>query len=274
MRRVYPEAGWPEAWRLSYAYDLEEIYEEIRCRGYAYAYRNRVDYAMALLRQAVAPGATVLDMAAAQGNISLAAAEQGYHVTWNDFRADLAEYVKRKDDSGRISYAPGNAFDLTFPVPFDAVFINEVIEHVAHPDRFLMKTASLVKPGGWIVMTTPNGEYFRNKLPRFSDFPDPAVFESQQFGPNGEDHIFLLHLDEVHAFAVSAGLRVAQVRLFNNPLTSGHMKLERALRGLPRSWVDKAERASQRLPQPLARRLLVHMAVLFQRPVTPLAAAS
>ncbi len=252
---------------LSYAYDREEIYGEIACRGYAYAYHNRREQTLALLRQAVPPGASVLDIAAAQGNISIAAAELGYRVTWNDLRTELAEYVRRKDDSGRISYAPGNAFDLAFPAPFDAVLITEVIEHVAHPDEFLAKTASLVKPGGWIVMTTPNGEYFRNTLPRFSDCPDPGVFESKQFGPNSDDHIFLLHLDEARRFAAQAGLRVADVRLFNNPLTNGHVKLEPALWRLPRPWVERAERLSRRMPLPIARRLLVHMAVLFQRPL-------
>jgi 2-polyprenyl-3-methyl-5-hydroxy-6-metoxy-1,4-benzoquinol methylase len=267
MRKIAPESDWPDAWKLSYVYDREEVYGEIACRGYAYAYQNRREYTLALLRKSVAPGATVLDIAAAQGNMTIAAAELGYRVTWNDLRAGLAEYVRRKDSTGRIAYAPGNAFDLEFPELFDAVIIAEVIEHVAHPDEFLAKTASLVKPGGWIVMTTPNGGYFRNGLPRFSDCPDPSLFESKQFGPNGEDHIFLLHVDEVRAFAAQVGLRVADVRLFNNPLTSGHVKLERALWRLPRPWIDAAERFSQRLPAPIARRLMVHMAVLFQKPL-------
>ena len=266
MNRVFPEADWPDAWRLSYSYDKEEVYGEIACRGYAYAYDNRRRYTLDLLKRAVPPGSAILDIAGAQGNLSIAAAELGYDVTWNDLRADLADYVRRKDNTGRIAYAPGNAFDLEFPQLFDAVIITEVIEHVAHPDDFLEKTASLVKPGGWIVMTTPNGGYFRNDLPRFSDCTDPSVFESQQFGPNGEDHIFLLHEDEVRAFAATAGLEVADLRLFNNPLTSGHVKLERALWKLPRSTVDRIETALQRLPGPVARRLMVHMAVLFRKP--------
>ena len=267
MNRVFPEADWPDAWRLSYSYDKEEVYGEIACRGYAYAYDNRRRYTLDLLKEAVAPGASVLDIAGAQGNLSIAAAELGYRVTWNDLRAELAEYVRHKDSTGSISYAPGNAFDLKFPGLFDAVIITEVIEHVAHPDDFLAKTASLVKPGGWIVMTTPNGGYFRNDLPRFSDCDDPSVFESKQFGPNGEDHIFLLHEDEVRNFAAAVGLKVAQFRLFNNPLTSGHVKLERLLWQLPRAAVHRMEQLLQRAPGPIARRLMVHMAVLFQKPV-------
>ena len=267
MNRVFPEANWPEAWRLSYSYDKEEIYGEIGCRGYAYAYDNRRRCTLELLKKAVAPGASVLDIAAAQGNLSIAAAELGYRVTWNDLRAELADYVRRKDSTATLSYAPGNAFDLHFPSLFDAVIITEVIEHVAHPDDFLAKTASLVKPGGYIVMSTPNGGYFRNRLPRFSECDDPAVFESQQFGPNGEDHIFLLHEDEVRNFAAAVGLKVAQLWLFNSPLTSGHVKLEPLLWQLPRSVVDGVERVLQLAPGPVARRLMAHMAVLFQKPM-------
>ena len=37
--------------------------------------------------------------------------------------------------------------------------ITEVIEHVAHPDRLLQQAAALVRPGGYVVMTTPNGRF-------------------------------------------------------------------------------------------------------------------
>src|ERR1043166_1848550 len=49
--------------------------------------------------------------------------------------------------------------------------ITEIIEYVAHPDEFLRKAASLAKPGGYIVMTTPNGGDFLNRLPKFPSVP-------------------------------------------------------------------------------------------------------
>ena len=84
----------------------------------------------------------MFDPAAGQGNFSLALAERGYRVTWNDLRVDLAGYVRLKHEHGEIEFAPGNAFALEFPEPFDAVLMTEVIEHVAHPDDFLAKTAA------------------------------------------------------------------------------------------------------------------------------------
>jgi 2-polyprenyl-6-hydroxyphenyl methylase/3-demethylubiquinone-9 3-methyltransferase len=266
VKRVEPQPSWPEAWKVSYRYDLEEVYGEPENLGYAYAYAARRSRAIALLAEVAPPGSRVLDIAAAGGNFSLTLAEMGYRVTWNDLRAELADYVRLKHDRGHLEFAAGNAFELEFPQPFDAVLITEVIEHVAHPDQFLAQVAQLTKPGGHVVLTTPNGGYFRNTLPRFSDCPDPSVYEHVQFGPDGDDHIFLLHCDEVRELAARAGLELETLELSTNPLTSGHVKLGAVLKVLPRAAVERIERWSQRLPEPLARRVFTSIAARLRRP--------
>lgn len=265
MKRVQPRSDWPELWRQCYEYDLQEVYGCVSHRGYAYAYENRSRRTLKLLTDVLAPGASVLDVAAAQGNFSLALAERGFCVTWNDLRTDLMPYVQAKYELGSLSYAPGNAFDLDFDERFDAVVATEVIEHVAHPDRFLRQLAALCKPGGHIVLTTPNGGYFRNGLPRFSEVKDLEQYEVRQFGPNADDHIFLLHTDELRRFARDAGLEVERLELFTNPLTNGHIKLEPLLHAMPKAWVDGLERLSSRLPDAVARRFMVHTAARFKR---------
>jgi 2-polyprenyl-6-hydroxyphenyl methylase/3-demethylubiquinone-9 3-methyltransferase len=144
--------------------------------------------------------------------------------------------------------------------------MTEIIEHVAHPDELLSRVASLVKPGGYIVMTTPNGAYFKNSLPKFSDCTDPRVYETAQFKPDAEGHIFLLHPDEIGTLAARAGLYVEERKLFTNPLTAGHMKMEKLLGLLPQRWIDMIEAGTQRLPLDLAEKALVQMAVRFRKP--------
>ena len=266
MKRVHLQESWPSSWKYSYPYDLEEVYGEISNRGYAYAYDNRRKVTLRLLTEVLTHGARILDVAAAQGNFSIALAEMGYDVTWNDLREDLADYVRLKHERGVIHFAPGNAFELAFPALFDAVLITEIIEHVAHPDEFLWKAAQLVRPGGYIVLTTPNGAYFRNPLPKFSDCPDPGVYEAIQFKPNADGHIFLLHPDEVHRLASRAGLEVEEISLFTNPLTNGFMKMGPLLRILPRSLINGIEAASQHLPVPVGRILLLQMGARFRIP--------
>jgi len=53
----------------------------------------------------------------------------------------------------------GNAYDLPEPFSahsFDTVFAGEVIEHVSDPVRFLKRIYMTLKPGGRIILSTPN----------------------------------------------------------------------------------------------------------------------
>lgn len=274
VKRISPADDWPESWRYSYTYDLLEIYRDTSHRGYTHAYDNRRRQTLRLLTDVVPPGSRILDVAGAQGNFSLALAELGYRVTWNDLREDLAGYVQLKHERGEIEFAPGNALNLRFPEAFDAVLITEVIEHVAHPDVFLASIAGLVKPGGYLIVTTPNGAYFRNSLPKFSDCPDPGAFEAQQFGPDADGHIFLLHPEELALFSSRSGLQLEELVLFTNPLTNGHLKTEALLKMVPSSVVFGIEHMTSWLPRSFRRSLMVHMGARLRRPIAVTADAN
>ncbi|WGV24078.1 class I SAM-dependent methyltransferase [Halotia branconii] len=263
MKRVTPEPNWPDSWKYSYTYDLLEIYGETNHQGYAYAYANRRRHILELIQKVAKPGAKVLDVAAGQGNFSLMLAELGYEVTWNDFREDLIDYVKLKREYGTINYVPGNVFSVSFDFDFDVVLIAEIIEHVAHPNEFLNKIAQMVKPGGYIIMSTPNGEYFQNRLPKFSECQDPSVFESMQFQPDADGHIFLLHLDEVKLIAQQANLSILETRLFNNTLTNGYLKSRNLFKVMPHNWINVCEKFTNQLPVILQRKVHSSMAVLL-----------
>lgn len=265
MKRLEIEESWPSSWKYSYPYDLQEIWGEITDRGYAYAYANRRSQTLALLKEVLPAGSSVLDVAGAQGNFSLTLAEAGYRVTWNDLREDLVDYVKLKYESGAIEYAPGNVFDLGFEEQFDCVLITEIIEHVAHPDEFLQKIGKMVKAGGYVVMSTPNGAYIRNKLPRFSECTDPSQFEDMQFKPNADGHIFLLWPDEIRELADKSGLMLEKHQLFTNPLTAGHIKLSHLLNILPRFIPERVEALSQKLGEGIKTKLMSGSATRFKK---------
>jgi len=265
MKRIHYQEAWPDSWKTSYPYDLEEVYGEVTHRGYAGAYQLRRQETLRLVTEVLPKGASILDIGAAQGNFSLSLAEMGYRVTWNDLREELAGYVKLKHERGEISYAPGNAFELNFSKPFQGVVITEIIEHVAHPDEFLRKVGQLVEPGGYIIMTTPNGAYFRNSLPKFSECADPSIYESVQFKPNADGHIFLLHPEEIQTLGDRAGLTMEKLVLCINPLTAGHVKTAPLLKVLPASLVAGLEQATQRLPFGVRSKLLCHLATRYRK---------
>ena len=48
---------------------------------------------------------------------------------------------------------------------FDGVVSIEVIEHVPDDRAFVAQIARVLRPGGWMYLTTPNGDYIKNEPP-------------------------------------------------------------------------------------------------------------
>jgi 2-polyprenyl-3-methyl-5-hydroxy-6-metoxy-1,4-benzoquinol methylase len=268
MRRPAYDQSWPESWKLSHQYDELEIGNSRQNPGYTYQYEIRRGWALRAIEELVPRGTYVLDVAGASGNFTLPLAENGYRVVWNDLRDDLAEMVRLKHERGEVEYAPGDIFSFReqWAERFDAVLATEIIEHVAHPDRFLVCLAGMLKPGGWLFVTTPNGRYFRNNLPRFSDCSDPSAYESVQFKPNSDGHIFLLDCEEMRALAANAGLTVERIQLATNPLTCGHVKLGYLLPYLPAVMVRALEATTQKFPRVMRERIHSQMVACLHKP--------
>jgi 2-polyprenyl-6-hydroxyphenyl methylase/3-demethylubiquinone-9 3-methyltransferase len=247
MKKIKYSEDWPENWKISFFYDDQEIYGNIKNLGYCYGYWNRQKYIIEAVQSVLPEKSSIIDIGAAQGNFSLLLAEKGYNVTWNDYREDLVDYVKMKYEKGIIDYIPGNVFEFKDKKKFDAVLLTEVIEHVAHPDKLLLKITNLLKDGGYLILTTPNGEFFSNRLPKFSECKDPSVFESEQFKPNSDGHIFLLHLDELQKLAEQAGFEVIDYQYFNNSLTIGQCRTWHLLPFIPRFLVDYVEKFTSKI---------------------------
>lgn len=64
-----------------------------------------------------------------------------------------------------ISFREGHLEDIGFEKDrFDLLSMDNVVEHVPDPDVFFKKAGEVIRPGGWIVGTTPNVDSVEARL--------------------------------------------------------------------------------------------------------------
>ncbi len=169
---------------------------------------------------------SILDVAGAGGFTGACLYETGRRVVVNDLRV-LEDEVQKWLPGKKIETAWGNFFDLK-PESlghFDLVMACEVIEHVAYGARMINHLKQFVSPGGSLLLTTPNGAYFRSKLPTYSQISDFSMLENDQFKPDGDGHLYLYTPDEIHDLLKTLGLKDISIDLSITPLLSGNMGL-------------------------------------------------
>lgn len=138
---------------------------------------------LAFVRESVElAGARVLDIGCGGGIFSEALAQAGAHVSAIDLApATLAVARAHALEAGlKIDYQLTSAEALAAlqPAAFDVVCCMEMLEHVPEPQAILLACAKLLKPGGWLFLSTVNrtpasfvsaivgAEYVLNLLPR------------------------------------------------------------------------------------------------------------
>lgn len=210
----------------------------------------------------------VLEVAAGGGGLSAALAARGCEVVVNDLRGEVIRgAVAEFETAGKIRIIPGDMFQLS-PAEagvFDLVVACEVIEHVAYPGKLLSHLAQFLAPGGRILLTTPNGSYIRNKLPTYSQIPDPSSLEALQFKPDADGHLFLLTPAELAGLAEAAGLRVEQLVSWGCPVLSGGMGLRLAACPQMIGVAYRVEQWLQRLPRRVREKSCAALSVVLRR---------
>jgi 2-polyprenyl-3-methyl-5-hydroxy-6-metoxy-1,4-benzoquinol methylase len=118
-------------------------------------------------------GACLVDVGCGAGNLHDFVREEFQRyvgvdvVQYEDFPS-TAEFCRLDMDTGSVPLPDGTA---------DVVAAVEVIEHLENPRDFMRKLVRLAKPGGWVVVTTPNQLSFLSLLTllvkqRFQAFQD------------------------------------------------------------------------------------------------------
>ncbi len=99
----------------------------------------------------------VLDVGCGLGNFLVAAHRKGFEVWGTDISENNIAFIKKNYGLTNVSTRDLDELIADPAVPrFDAITLFEVLEHVQSPRELLEKVRKLVRPGGYVVITTPN----------------------------------------------------------------------------------------------------------------------
>jgi 2-polyprenyl-6-hydroxyphenyl methylase/3-demethylubiquinone-9 3-methyltransferase len=252
---------WTPEQKAIYVHDMQEIWDRKLAPQIWNLYHNQLDLYIGLAGD---EPLDILDVGCAQATLALKLAERGHRVTAVDIRQSFLDYAASRYTHGDITFVCGNAFEVDIERKFDLVYANQILEHLVYPVEFTARLSQFLKPGGRLVMTTPNGEYLKNGLPTFTELGDPKDWEHLQFSADGDEHFFAYTVEELKTVAVDAGLQNVRASWFESPWMSGHMKF-RYLHGFtPRGILRALDKMSVRLPL-LGKKLTHQLLVVGER---------
>lgn len=158
-----------------------------------------------LLKQGEAHGRT-LDAPCGSGALALEAVELGLDV----HGVDVEQHPELKLDPQRLTLA-----DLNKGVPFedhsfDTVMSVEGIEHLSCPRDFVAELARVLKPGGQLVISTPNVLSVRSRW-RWLTRGYHRHFTPDEHGRASSDHLHAMDYVLLHRYLGEAGLQVRSV---------------------------------------------------------------
>lgn len=105
----------------------------------------------------------ILDAGCGNGAIAGRLAKLGYQVTGIDLSEDGIVIARKAYPKVRFEVA--SVYDDLHAIideEVDVVISSEVIEHLYYPQRYLENMASIIRPGGIIILTTPYHGYLKN----------------------------------------------------------------------------------------------------------------
>ena len=180
-----------------------------------------------------APASRVLDAGCGRSLFTEIRPDWPFGIVAADVDFDLL--VARKAEFPALRWVVGDAHPLPFrDASFDGLFAGELIEHLPDPAAGMDEFRRVLRPGGTLVLTTPNRRRLANVVDR-----------SQR--PYSPDHLSELSYDEArvllgdHGFEIveSTGLHLELLLNWLSPLP----KLDRLQRSWNRGWAVPLMRA-------------------------------
>jgi SAM-dependent methyltransferase len=153
--------------------------------GYSQAETERYDVILDFILRDVPPPGRLVELGAAPGWQSVRLGRVGYEVTavdigehsdaWDGVAEGTMASLFKKEG---VDYVVWDLEITPYPLAddsFDAVVMTEVLEHLRdYPASSLVEARRILRPGGFLYLTTPNAAYLGNRI-RLAAGRNPAT---------------------------------------------------------------------------------------------------
>jgi 2-polyprenyl-3-methyl-5-hydroxy-6-metoxy-1,4-benzoquinol methylase len=198
-------------------------------------------------------GARVLDFGCGSGEGTAAMARSAASILGVDVAPDAIAHARERNGGANIAY---ETIDGAVPAPddsFDAVCSFQVLEHVEDPDAYLAEARRLLRPGGQLLLATPDR---RTRLLRWQR--PWNRWHVREWDPAGLARLLARHFAEVEVLTMTGRpevldlelRRTRRLRWLTLPLTLPVVPRRLRFRGLDLLFRLKAGRSGAGAPPP------------------------
>lgn len=164
-----------------------------------------------LIRPHLKAGSRLLEVGCGAGNLLLRATVRGSYPVALDLAMQSLTFVRSRLQETRSGPEAPSGFVCTQAIgellpladkSFDCVLLSEVIEHLEAPPVSIREAARVLRPGGRLLVTTPNYRSFWPLMERMVDLLNMAPKMA------GEQHITHFDPASLRQLLVDSGLRI------------------------------------------------------------------
>jgi len=132
---------------------INQIKDPIRMKHYNFIIKE-INKSLGLKRST---DISILDVGCGTGQLAGLLGNFGYQVLGIDIYQPKIEKAKEQKFSNNVSFQCRDALSLNLKGEFDVIIAADVVEHLEKPEKFVITASSLLKSGGILIITIPNG---------------------------------------------------------------------------------------------------------------------